>query len=119
MEKPKYILSGKCRVGDVGESTPLKDCEDKDLFVGDIVITSVIDKFGICSNYGVTAIVSDKWTTFSDGTNVEKEGEVEYFVMGNKNTDFKTSEEWIVKRVKSFEDIIVGENWKDYGFNYQ
>ena len=28
------------------------------------------------------------------------------------------SEKWIVKRVKSFEDVIAGEKWKDYRFNY-
>lgn len=115
-----FILSGKCRIGDVGEATPLKDITGKGLFVGDIVIVSTIDSMGICDNHGLSVVCSDKWTSYSDGTHVAKEGDIEYFVMGIKNVDFmgKDSEKWIVKRVKSFEDIIAGEHWKDYGFSY-
>jgi hypothetical protein len=115
-----FVLSGKCRIGDVGEPTHLKDFTGKDLFVGDIVITSVIDKFGICDNTGLTVVCSDKWTSYHDGTHIEKDGEIEYFVMGIKNVDFMgaDSEEWIVKKVKSFEDVIAGEHWKDFGFSY-
>ncbi len=40
--------------------------------------------------------------------------------MGIKNVDFMgaDSEKWIVKKVKSFEDVIAGEHWKDFGFSY-
>jgi hypothetical protein len=115
-----FILSGNCRMGDVGEPTPLKDFTDKDLFVGDIVIVSTIDSMGICENHGLSVVCSDKWTSYSDGTHVAKESNIEHFVMGIKNVDFmgKDSEKWIVERVKSFEDVIAGEHWKDYGFSY-
>lgn len=115
-----FILSGESRIGDVGEATLLKDFTDKDLFVGDIVIVSTIDSMGIYDNYGLSVVCSDKWTSYSDGTHVAKEGNIEYFVMGIKNVDFmgKDSERWIVKRVKSFKDVIAGEHWEDYGFSY-
>ena len=40
--------------------------------------------------------------------------------MGIKNVDFMgaDSEKWIDKKVKSFEDVIAGEHWKDFGFSY-
>ena len=115
-----FVLSGNCRIGDVGEETPLKDFTGKDLFVGDIVILSTIDKYGICDNCGLSVVCSDKWTSYVNGTHVAKKGEITHFIMGIKNVDFmgSDSEKWIVKRVKSFEDVIAGEKWKDYGFNY-
>ena len=116
-----YIYSGQCRLGVCGEKTGLKDFTGKELFVGDIVISSVIDKMGICDNYGLSAVVSDRWTSYSDGTHKEKESEVEYFVMGIKSIDFmgKDSEEWIVKKLKDWSDCVNGEHWTDYGFSYR
>lgn len=116
-----YVYSGTYREGICGETTPLKDMTGKDLFVGDIVMVSVIDKMGICDNTGLTVVVSDRFTSYSNGTHVVKEGDICYFVMGIKTIDFmdKDSDKWIVKRVKSFKDVIGGEKWTDYGFNYQ
>ena len=79
-----FILSGKCRIGDVGEPTPLKDFSDKDLFVGDIVIVSTIDSMGICDNHGLSVVCSDKWKSYSDGTHVAKEGKIKYFTFRDK-----------------------------------
>lgn len=115
-----YVYSGNVRIGNVGEPTPLKDFTRKDLFVGDIVITSLIDEFGICNNNGLSVVCSDRWISYNDGTHIQKNGEIEYFVMGIKNVDFMgvDSEKWIVKKVKSHEDVVIGEHWKDFGFNY-
>ena len=116
-----YIYSGECRLGVCGEKTNLKDCDDKELFVGDIVISSTIDSYGICNNCGLSAVVSGRFTSFSDGTHKEKEGDTEHFVMGIKTIDFmeKDSKEWIVKKLKDWSDCVDGEHWKDYGFNYK
>ena len=116
-----YIYSGECRQGNCGEKTGLKDFTGKELFVGDIVMSSVIDDKGICENNGLTAIVSDRWQTYSNGTHVEKDGEVEYFCMGIKSVDFmgKDSEQWIVKKLKDWSECINGEHWKEYGFSYR
>lgn len=117
--KAKFVLSGKCRKGDVGESTPLTDCYGNKLFVGDIVATFTKDEFGVCYFSGLTAVVSDKWTSYNDGTHVQKEGGVEHFVMGIKGVDFmKEDSKWSVQKLKSFEDVVSGEKWKEFGFNY-
>jgi hypothetical protein len=115
-----FVLSGDCRLGDVGEATPLIDNAGNALFVGDIVITSTIDKFGICSNNGLTVVCSNKWTSYSDGSHVVKKEPIEYFIMGIKNVDFMgaDSEHWIVNRVKSYSDVIAGEKWPEFGFSY-
>ena len=116
----RFVLSGDCRLGDVGEPTPLIDNAGNELFVGDIVITSTIDKFGICSNNGLTVVCSDKWTSYTDGSHIAKQEPFEYFVMGIKNVDFMgtDSEHWIVNRVKSHSNVIAGENWPEFGFSY-
>lgn len=114
-----FVLSGKCRIGDVGEETKLEDITGEKLYVGDIVITSTIDEMGVCNNNGLTVVCSDKWTSYSDGTHKAKPN-YEHFVMGIKNVDFmgKDRDKWMVKRVKSHKDVIVGEKWKDFGFSY-
>ena len=116
----RFVLSGDYRVGDIGEPTPLIDNAGNQLFVGDIVITSTIDKTGIGSNNGLTVVCSDKWTSYTDGSHIAKQEPFEYFVMGIKNVDFMgaDSEHWIVNRVKSFSDVIHGEHWPEFGFRY-
>lgn len=112
-----FVYSGKCKLGQVGEPTSLKDFTGEDLFVGDIVITSCVDDFGICSNNGLTVVVSDE---YNNKLIAEEHWGNSHFVMGIKSVDFmgKDAEKWIVKRVKSFKDVVVGEHWRDYGFSY-
>jgi hypothetical protein len=120
-----YIYSGKCRLGKVGEPTNLTTTSESPLCVGDIVITSTIDEFGICSNNGLTAVVSDKYTTFQTGKDEhrhdEKQGETEYFIMGIKGVDYmdKDYDKWHVALVKSHKEVIPGEHWDGFGFNYK
>jgi hypothetical protein len=113
-----YVYSGECKLGKIGEPTVLKDFAQQDLFVGDIVITSTIDKYGICYNNGLSVVVSDEYN--NKLVSEENWGNC-HFVMGIKNVDFmgKDAETWIVKRVKSFKDVVIGEHWSDYGFNYR
>jgi len=119
--KAIYVYSGNCRQGDVGEATPLKDIGDNRLFIGDIVIVSNVDKFGICDNVGLSVVCSDKYTSYNDGTHLVKDGKIDYFIMGIKNVDFMgaDSDKWVVKLVKSHKDVISGEKWENFGFNYQ
>ena len=92
----------------------------KGMFVGDIVMTSTINEFGICSNNGLTVVCSDKWTSYANGSHVAKNEEIKHFVMGIKNVDFMgvDSDHWIVNRVKSCFYVVPGENWPEFGFRY-
>lgn len=121
MEKPKHVLSGTYREGNVGEPTNLIDSLGKELSVGDIVVILTKDNFGITSVCGLSCVVSDRYISYSDGTHKEKKGAVEYFVMGIKRVDYidKDSENWHVIKIKDFADVVSGEHWKEYGFNYK
>ena len=119
-----FVYSGVCRQGTLGMETSLNDVTGEKLYVGDIVMASTIDKSGICSNNGLTVVVSDEFRSVNNGKETEyipKEGQIEYFVMGIKNVDFMNadSEKWIVKKLKSFKDVVNGEKWTDFGFNYK
>lgn len=116
-----YIYSRKCRQGDCGEKTPLKDSMGKPLFVGDIVILSSIkDNNEITLTNYLTAIVSDKYTSYSNGEHKTKEDDVEYYVMGIRDVGYvdNDNKDWRVDKLKSYDEIVEGEHWKSYGFNY-
>lgn len=118
----KFVYSGLRRRGTLGDETPLVDVYKEKLYVGDIVI--YLKRFGIIG--GLTVVVSDEFISTSSGFEVEhntKKGEINYFVMGFKSVDFtntfnKRPRDLEIKKVKSFKDVVDGEKWTDYGFNY-
>lgn len=115
-----YIYSGDCRLGECGDNTNMVDLYGKKLFVGDIVVTYTTDKFGVCNLNGITAVVSDRYTTFSDGTHKENNGVINTFVMGIQSVDFMKKEfGWSVQKIKDFNEVIDGEHWSKFGFNYR
>lgn len=109
-----YLYSGKCRLGTVGQPTRFVDASENRLFVGDIVVIS--NDSGIIS---LTAVVSDEFTTYSNGFHSIKDGPVEHFVMGIKSVDLDSPGTWAVSKVKDHSDVISGEHWKSYGFSYK
>ena len=112
-----YVYSGDCREGFCGDTTPLKDYWDGPLYVGDIVVIYKEDS----SPDGLTVVVSDKYESFSDGTyKIKPKDDVVYFIMGIKGSCTKPDlEGWIILKVKDHSDVVNGEHWKDYGFNYK
>lgn len=117
--KVNFILSGTVRKGNVGEPTTLKDMNDTKLFVGDIVAIMPVDEFGVKYFAGLTVVVSDRWTSYSDGTHIAKTECVKHYIMGLIDVDVMSETSgWYVKLVKSHKDVIAGEHWSDYGFNY-
>jgi hypothetical protein len=118
-----YIYSGDVRLGDCGDPTPYVDMYGKELFVGDIVVT-LTEEDGVFKSLGsLSAVVSDKYTSYSDGTHKVKDGDIEYFVMGIKSAWPKCEDgkkkEWAVLKVKDHSDVINLEHWSDFGFNYR
>lgn len=118
----KYVYSGKVRMGTLGQQTGITDIYGDLLRVGDIVVTFKDDPLTSVPS-GLTVVVSDEWTSYSNGVH-EQKTEFEFFVMGIKKSiiaklDDDNEEYWHVKRVKKWEDVIDGEHWSDYGFNYK
>jgi hypothetical protein len=120
-----FIYSGNVRKGKCGEPTKLEDRNGKSLFIGDIVALFHTNKSYPediqTSNFeNLTAIVDDKYISYSDGTHVESDEESQPFVMGIKDTDIMHEKsEWSVELVKSYIEAVDGEHWKNYGFNYK
>lgn len=114
------IYSGNCRQSDVGLATGIKDIDGNDLYTGDIVtLWHQTDWDDVAYSRGITVVTSDQWQSYSDGSHVEKTDALQFFVMGVKSVSIGEDKEWLVKRVKSFNDVINGEHWKDYGFNFR
>ena len=109
-----YIYSGKCRLGTVGDNTPFKDMAGRPLFVGDIV--SVFHDGHLCD--GITAVVSEEFTSYSDGTHKVNEGPIDTFIMGIRSVSLDEEKAWQVLKIKDHTDVISGERWPAYGFSY-
>lgn len=115
-----YVYSGNCREGDVGTPTPLKDVRGEQLYVGDIVVVASVDSFGVSFFYGLSVVVSTKWTSYNNGLHEINDKPEEFFIMGIKDVNFmKEDSGWYIRKVKSYKDVIDGEHWSDFGFNYR
>lgn len=108
------VFSGECLMAICGEPSGFNDITGAPLFTGDIVIVFTDDY----RPHGLTVVVSDQWTTFSDGAIESKDGHQNYFVMGIKAVPLNEDGEWKVLRVKSFADCIQDEHWPAYRFSY-
>ena len=112
-----FIYSGKSRLCECGIETTLKSINDEPLFTGDIVVLVAIDKDGIYSYMGgLTAVVQNKYTTYTDGTIVLNDDPGEPFIMGIR--DSVLGKDFIVYLVKSYKNVVPWENWENFGFNY-
>lgn len=114
--KPLFLYSGNCLVAKCGIETTLKDDQGNTLHTGDIVLLWLNQGEEYAPVfYGLTAIVEDKYTTYSDGNiKIDKDGQP--FVMGIK--ECKLGDEWYVETVKKWSDAIPGEHWSRFGFRY-
>ncbi|HEL4828959.1 TPA: hypothetical protein UOC34_000125 [Stenotrophomonas maltophilia] len=109
------VFSGDCLKAVCGIDTGHKDMHGNSLHTGDIVQVYT-------ENYGpdeLTVVVGDEWTTYSNGTIERNAGPVEYFVMGIKGVPLEDTGEWRVRKLKGFEEVVLGEHWRAYGFNYR
>ena len=97
--------------------------------VGDIVqIWHVYNgEIEIDSFNSLTAVVNEKYTSFSNGAHKEN-AEYDTFVIGLKDAvilqpdDFENDNGnltgWCVKKIKCHSDAVIGERWSEFGFNY-
>jgi hypothetical protein len=115
------IYSGECCLCDVGIPVGFNDYTGMPLHTGDIVLIYYVNypdtDMESWDDSGMTAVVSNQYQSLSDGS-IKANNDVKPFVMGIKDCGFD-SPEWRIKILKSHEDVISGENWKSYGFNYR
>lgn len=120
-----YVYSGKCRLCECGLTTKLTDDMENKLKTGDIVMSYIINQFGVSSFDGLTVVVADQWQTYNNDTHVLNKGKIESFVMGikdvelNLETGIYPDSTWRVRRLKKFEDVIDGEHWANFVFSYR
>lgn len=119
------VFSGKCLMALCGTDTGFKDMRGQPLLTGDIVCIFTVREYAQDGETwaemypnGLTAVVSDEWTSYSDGTHQRKDGSPEFFVMGIKNVPLDGPGVWRVMKVKGHEDVVSGEHWRSFGFNY-
>lgn len=108
-----HIFSGKCEQGKCGIKTHIIDAFNNQLRVGDVVVITHKDEFGVNCDYSLTVVVDDRPNL------VGRTEKGKPFVMGLYEVDWATNEDWFIKRVKKFEDILEGEKWVDHGFNFR
>lgn len=116
------IYAGKCLMGDVGQPTGEFDMDGEELFVGDIV--QLHHGYYIGEEFeewypggGLTAIVSNKYRSYSDGTHEVINDNPKPFTMGISSIGVK-GEGWDVKLVKSHKEIVDGERIESFGFRW-
>jgi len=108
---------------DVGRPTGAVDMHGRELYTGDVVqlwhgsyIGTDLEEW--MPSDGLTAIVAKQYQTYTDGTTVLLDENAPAFTMGIAGCGI-SDDEWHVTLVKSHSDIIVGERFKAFGFNYR
>ena len=117
------IYSGSCCLCNVGIPTGETDMHGNELFSGDIVqlwhgnyIGTDVEEWFPSS--GLTAIVGNQYRSYTDGTIETLTVKPELFTMGIASVGIQ-GDEWKVSLVKSHKDIIIGERFPTFGFNYR
>jgi hypothetical protein len=133
-DDPMFVYSGQCRFCKVGLPSPFVDLKGRRLFTGDIVTHYAEDEKG-CPSRGLeslTVIVQDDFENVHGREPQFVGASRPAFVMGlagcvpvKEPEDDETvlvsdtsTVRWHLVRAKSFQDVIEGEHWKDFGFRY-
>lgn len=109
-----YVYSGQCRLCEVGHPADARDINGKPLHTGDIVVI-------FTENYQpdtLTVVVRNDFTSYGNGQHVPQESS-EAFVMGIKSVPIEDAGMWKVLKVKDYSDVVPGEHWSAWGFNYR
>lgn len=121
--KVMQIYSGSSCQCDIGIPTGQEDWHGNELYSGDIVqlwhggyIGTDLEEW--LPSSGLTAIVGKQYQGYSDGTIKLINKHPDLFTMGIADSGIQGGE-WKVTLVKSHRDIIPGERFPSYGFNYK
>lgn len=114
----EILMSGKCRIGFIGNPTELVDSCGSELFTGDLVALSLYDENNpdeYKDFYGIEFVCNNEFQ--DDGLNQK------IFVMGLAcehvvyEDEYKESivtqnhKKWRLKKVKGYEQLVDGEKW--------
>ena len=105
------VYSGEmCCLGECGTKTKLLDTKGIELEVGDIVVVFNVTANGSFRHYPSLSVVVLSEEHYDDKP----------FIMGIRMVNLNDlANEWQVTRVKRWQDVVDGENWIEYGFNYR
>lgn len=111
-------MSGKCRIGEIGQPTELIDYVGNKLHTGDLVSLSLYDENDpdrFNDYYGIEFVCHNEFQ--DDGL------ENKMYIMGIASQHFQYEDEyeetivkqnhkrWRLKKVKGFEEVVNGEKW--------
>ena len=121
------VYSGECRFCEVGIPVNETDMSGKEIHTGDIVqlyqgsyVGTHLEEWMPTS--GLTVVVIRAYQSFSDGTHQLHVGPHKPFTMGIASVGVQgqgDASEWKVSIVKKYYDVVDGEHWKEFGFNYR
>lgn len=107
-KKQLTVFSGEVKMAECGELTPYFDMAGKQLRTGDIVVTFT------------ELYVPDELTVVVKNQGNSWEAEFpDFYVMGIASVPLNEDGEWKVRKLKDHSDVIEGESWTAYGFNYK
>lgn len=117
------IYSGSCCKCDIGIPTKETDWNGNELFSGDIVQLWHGNYIGTdCEEWlpssGLTAIVGQQYQSYSDDSVKLVNNTPRLFTMGISNTGVQGGD-WKVTLVKSHKDVVEGERFPSFGFNFK
>lgn len=117
------VYSGECCKCDIGIPVNAEDVSGKALYTGDIVLIYHGECIGTyieewVPSGGLTCVIGNQYQSYSDGTVEHITDDFEPFVMGIKSWGFNHPR-WQIHKVKSYEDVVEGEHWKEFGFSYR
>jgi len=122
--KQMYVYCGECRQGTVGMQTDLVDVNGDPLYVGDMIVPCSIVNGDLASTLILTAVVSDEFHTFVTTGGKEhrrKKGKIKFYIMGLEHASFNEKDKngWRILRFKKHHEVVDGEKWRQFGFNYK
>jgi len=114
----KILMSGKCRIGEIGKPTELLDSYSNQLYTGDLVALSAYNENNpdqYEDYYGIEYVCNNE---FQDNGCDKK-----IFVMGiasehkqyeddyGESIVIQNHQKWRIRKVKGFEELVDGEQW--------
>ena len=113
----KILMSGQCRIGEIGKPTELIDTYGNQLSTGDLVALSTYDKNNPDQ-------FNDYWDIeFVCNNEFQDDGlDKKIYVMGiasehvqyeefEESIVYQNHKEWRIRKVKGFEELVDGEKW--------